>query len=91
MNLNNFGNGCSDVDVKKHNGKWSGFHPLDTEMKIDIAGQPTKEDCCNWMDNKHQHIKFSMNGKMDITFEEWAKIKQLKKLKKFYVFNIKTK
>ena len=28
--------GGSDVDVKEHNGKWSGFHPLDTEMKIDI-------------------------------------------------------
>ena len=42
--------GGSDVDVKLQNDKWSGFHPLDTEMKIDIAGQPTREDCCNWME-----------------------------------------
>ena len=41
--------GGEHIEVKKHNGKWSGFHPLDTEMKIDIAGQKTKEDCCNWM------------------------------------------
>lgn len=37
------------VNVKEHNGKWSGFHVLDTEMEIDIAGQPTKDDCGNWM------------------------------------------
>lgn len=41
--------GGDEVEVKEVNGRWSGFHPLDTEMKIDIAGQPTKEDCCNWM------------------------------------------
>jgi len=50
--------GGSDVDVKEHNGKWSGFHPLDTEMKIDIAGQPTKDDCCNWM----KRLGFGVRG-----------------------------
>lgn len=38
-----------DVEVKEQNGKYSGFHIMDENMEIDIAGQPTKEDCCNWM------------------------------------------
>lgn len=41
--------GGSDVEVKFHDGVWSGFHPLDKEMKIDLAGQSTQEDCINWM------------------------------------------
>ena len=39
----------NNVEVKEVDGKWSGFHILDKEMKIDLAGQSTKEDCCNWM------------------------------------------
>jgi len=50
--------GGTEVDVKEHNGKWSGFHPLDTEMTIDIAGQPTKEDCYNWM----KRLGFGVRG-----------------------------
>lgn len=42
--------GGDGVNVKQHNGKWCGFHPLDTELKVDLAGQRTKEDCCNWME-----------------------------------------
>ena len=41
--------GGDALDVKKHNGKYSGFHPLDVKMTIDIAGQSTKKDCINWM------------------------------------------
>lgn len=37
------------VEIKERNGKWSGFHILDEDMDIDLAGQATKEDCCNWM------------------------------------------
>lgn len=37
------------VNVKEKNKKWSGFHIEDSEMEIDIAGQPTEEDCRNWM------------------------------------------
>ena len=44
--INEFGN---DVEVKEKNGKWSGYHIKDEAMEIDLAGQPTKEDCCNWM------------------------------------------
>ena len=37
------------VEVKKHNGLWSGFHIEDYDMEIDLAGQKTEEDCVNWM------------------------------------------
>jgi len=37
------------LNIKERDGKWSGFHPLDTELRIDIAAQSTKEDCCNWV------------------------------------------
>jgi len=30
----------------------------------------------NELKNSHKHIKFSMNGKMDITFDDWNKINQ---------------
>jgi Ser-tRNA(Ala) deacylase AlaX len=40
----------TEVSVKQNaDGKWAGFHTLDTEFEIDIAGQPTEEDCRNWM------------------------------------------
>jgi hypothetical protein len=43
---------------RKEDGKWSGFHVLDTELKIDIAGQPTKEDCTNWMKRLNLTVVF---------------------------------
>jgi chemotaxis receptor (MCP) glutamine deamidase CheD len=39
----------NNVNVLEHKGVWSGFHILDKDMKIDIAGQRTQEDCMNWM------------------------------------------
>lgn len=39
----------NDVVIKFINNKWSGFHVNDINLKIDIAGQETKEDCMNWM------------------------------------------
>jgi hypothetical protein len=37
------------VQVILHNDKWSGFHIEDENLEIDLAGQPTEEDCTNWM------------------------------------------
>ena len=45
------------VEVKEQDGRWSGFHPLDTEMKIGLASQRTKEDCINWMKRLGFNIK----------------------------------
>ena len=38
-----------NVHVEFVNGKWSGFHVEDYNMEIDLGGQPTEEDCVNWM------------------------------------------
>ena len=43
--------------IKENNGKWSGFHIEDTEKTIDIAGQPTKNDCKNWITRLGFQIK----------------------------------
>lgn len=45
------------VTIKENNGKWSGFHIEDKDMEIDIAGQPTKNDCKNWMKRLGFEIK----------------------------------
>lgn len=45
------------VTIKEQNDKWSGFHIEDKDMKIDIAGQPTKTDCENWMKRLGFEIK----------------------------------
>ena len=37
------------VECLHGDGKWSGYHIEDTDFEIDLAGQTTKEDCCNWM------------------------------------------
>ncbi len=41
--------GGDRVEVKEDKGVWSGYHVLDTEMRIDIAGQKTQQDCVNWI------------------------------------------
>jgi hypothetical protein len=41
--------GGNNVKVFFHNGKWCGFHVLDTEKEVDLIGQNSKEDCIKWM------------------------------------------
>jgi hypothetical protein len=46
------------VNIKLNkNNRWSGFHIEDKDFKIDIAGQPTKTDCENWMKRLGFEIK----------------------------------
>ena len=72
------------VTIEKNNGKWSGFHILDKNRTIDIAGQPTKNDCENWMqrlgfkieikplierDGSHVHLNMGDTEKLDPNFK----------------------
>jgi len=50
------------VTIQKNNDKWSGFHILDKDKKIDLAGQPTKTDCKNWMKRLGFEIKLERDG-----------------------------
>jgi len=58
------------VEVKEKNGKWSGFHIEDKDLEIDIAGQPTVEDCCNWMKRLGFEVVEKHIGKQIITSED---------------------